>query len=98
MRFCDYITICALYEIKYHTPTKYCNICLQHKRLSNHIYNMTWYDMPNKNKQLIVIMFQRTQRDLTLSSALFSSERASRSLISKVIKQVYTILNVLLKT
>ncbi|KAL4121352.1 hypothetical protein QTP88_013881 [Uroleucon formosanum] len=69
-----------------------------HKRLSNHIYNMTWYDMPNKNKQLIVIMFQRTQRDLTLSSALFSSEKASRSLISKVIKQVYTILNVLLKT
>ncbi|XP_060868321.1 odorant receptor 85b-like isoform X1 [Metopolophium dirhodum] len=69
-----------------------------HTRLSNHIYNMTWYDMPNKNKQLVVIMFQRTQRDLTLSSALFSSERASRSLISKVIKQAYTILNVLLKT
>eukprot|EP00102_Acyrthosiphon_pisum_P018798 XP_016656008.1 PREDICTED: odorant receptor 42a-like [Acyrthosiphon pisum] len=69
-----------------------------HTRLSNHIYNMPWYDMPNKNKQLIVIMLQRTQRDLTLSSALFSSERASRSLISKVIKQVYTILNVLLKT
>uniref|UniRef100_A0A2S2PJ41 Gustatory and odorant receptor 7 n=1 Tax=Schizaphis graminum TaxID=13262 RepID=A0A2S2PJ41_SCHGA len=69
-----------------------------HTRLSNHIYNMMWYDMPNKNKQLIVIMFQRTQRDLTLSSALFSNERASRSLISKVIKQVYTILNVLLKT
>ncbi|XP_025200899.1 odorant receptor 49b-like [Melanaphis sacchari] len=69
-----------------------------HTRLSNHIYNMIWYDMPNKNKQLIVIMFQRTQRDLALSSALFSNERASRSLISKVIKQVYTILNVLLKT
>ncbi|XP_027848734.2 uncharacterized protein LOC114128419 [Aphis gossypii] len=69
-----------------------------HTRLSNHIYNMVWYDMPNKNKQLLVIMFQRTQRDLTLSSALFSNERASRSLISKVIKQVYTILNVLLKT
>jgi len=87
-------------EIKCQAPTiNYCYIfCLQHTRLSNHIYNMKWYDMPNKNKQLIVIMFQRTQRDLTLSSALFSSERASRALISKVIKQVYTILNVLLKT
>lgn len=59
---------------------------------------MTWYDMPNKNKQLIVVMFQRTQRDMVLSSAIFSNEVASRSLISKIIKQVYTLANVLLKT
>lgn len=59
---------------------------------------MTWHDMPNKNKQLIVVMFQRTQRDMVLSSALFSNEVASRSLISKIIKQVYTLANVLLKT
>jgi hypothetical protein len=58
---------------------------------------MMWYDMPNKNKQLIVIMFQRTQRDLSLNSAIFSGEKASRQLISKVIKQVYAFLNVLLK-
>lgn len=62
------------------------------------MYDMAWHDIPNKNKQLIVIMFQRTQRDLLLSSAIFSNEVASRSLISKVIKQVYTLANVLLKT
>jgi len=59
---------------------------------------MSWYDMPNKNKQLIVIMLQRTQRDLSLNSALFLNEMASMSLISKVFKQVYTLANVLLKT
>jgi len=73
-------------------------IILQHKRLANHIYNMKWYDMPNRHKQLIVIMFQRTQKDFTLNSALFPSEKASRTLMSKVVKQVYTLLNLLLKT
>jgi len=59
---------------------------------------MTWYDMPNKHKQLIVIMYQRTQKNLTLNSALFSSEVASKAIISKIIKQIYTIANVLIKT
>lgn len=71
---------------------------MQHKRLAEHIYDMNWYEMTRKNKQLIVIMFQRTQKDLVLSSALFSGEVASRSLVSKIIQQVYKILNVLLKT
>lgn len=54
--------------------------------------------MPNKHKKLLIIMFQRTQKDLTLNSALFSNQVVCRSLISKMIKQVYAFLNVLLKT
>lgn len=69
---------------------------LQHISLSNHLYEMTWYDMPNKHKQLIVIMYQRTQKDMSLNLALFSSEIASRKLMAKFMKQVYTILNLLL--
>lgn len=59
---------------------------------------MSWYDMPHEHKQLILIMFQRTQKDLTLNSAVYSSQLLSITFITKVIKQVYTLLNVLLKT
>lgn len=73
-----------------------CILCLQHKRLGEKIYDMTWYDMPNNNKQLIVIMYQRTQKNISLSSALFTNQIASRTLLSKLIKQVYTLVNLLL--
>lgn len=59
---------------------------------------MSWYDMPHKNKKLIVIMFQRTQKDLSISLGVFSNKASSRSLIGHIIKQIYTILTVLLKT
>lgn len=69
---------------------------LQHNSLSNYLYEMTWYDMPNQHKQFIVIMYQRTQKDMSLNLALFSSEIASRKLMAKFMKQVYAILNLLL--
>lgn len=70
--------------------------CLQHTRLTRVIYGVLWYDIPNKHRKLIVIMLQRSQKDLILSSALLN-EKASRSLITNIIKQVYTLVNVLLK-
>lgn len=90
------LTIESVITLIWYTHTDPTVFVFQHNRLSNRLYEMTWYDMPNNYKQLIVIMYQRTQKNLSLSSALFASDTASRKLTTKVIKQVYTILNLLL--
>ncbi|XP_050424759.1 uncharacterized protein LOC126835922 [Adelges cooleyi] len=69
---------------------------VMHKRLSTELYAMTWYHMPNQYKKMIIIMFQRTQRDLTINLAIFQNKVASRIMFLVIIKQFYTFLNVLL--
>ncbi|CAH1708828.1 unnamed protein product [Aphis gossypii] len=73
-------------------------ISRMHNHLEEKVYNMTWYDMPNPHKKFLMIMLQRTQKDLVPNAAIFSSHSLSRSLMTKFVKQIYTLLNVLLKT
>ncbi|XP_050424758.1 uncharacterized protein LOC126835921 [Adelges cooleyi] len=52
------------------------DIIYLHKSLSTELYCMTWYNMPNHYKKNIIVMFQRTQRDLYLNSAIFQNRIA----------------------
>lgn len=99
MHINQFITSVKIYLIKhYYIYSCYTFLSLKHGNLANHIYNMTWYDMPNQNKQLIIIMFQRTQKDMSISSGILSNKIASKALIGQVLNQTYTILNLLLRT
>lgn len=59
---------------------------------------MLWYDMIKEKKKPIIIMLQRTQKDISINSAILSNKIASYALIAQVLNQTYKILNFLLKT
>lgn len=59
---------------------------------------MPWYDLPKKDKLLVMMMIQRAQKDFLLTAGNFPSQIASQQLITQLAKQIYSILNLLLKT
>ncbi|XP_050519856.1 uncharacterized protein LOC126893570 isoform X1 [Daktulosphaira vitifoliae] len=73
------------------------DIISMHKSIAFNLYSEEYYNLSNENKKMVIIMLQRTQKELLLNSAIISNQVASKSTLLDMLKFIYKFLNFLLK-